>query len=140
MSILVAVAHLVGLVVAFSWMRRAAKHRQAMEDKLERWNTGWQEQRRWLAEFPDVVAALNHLKAHVDGRVGGADIYRTREQMRARLGYSDAMKCSAFVLQGTGPVTAKAAAARESDFRIKPSELSFAVSAGMVRPSDESPE
>ncbi len=140
MGILIAVAHAVGLVVAFSWMRRAAKHRRAMEDKLERWNTGWQEQRRWLAEFPDVVGALENLRCRADG-LEYTDIELVRKILRERrdkhmlppeimpLYVATYVSTGAWpTLHETGPVTAKAAAASESEFRV----------AGA--PSTESPE
>jgi hypothetical protein len=35
--------------------------------ELERWRVQWEEHRRWFAEFPSAAAALDHMKAEVDG-------------------------------------------------------------------------
>ncbi len=51
--------------------------------ELYRWRVYWEESRRWLAEFPDVADALEHLKAKAEG-AGGTDISNTRDAMRKR--------------------------------------------------------
>lgn len=35
--------------------------------ELERWHIQWHEHCRWFAEFPEAAAALDHMKADVDG-------------------------------------------------------------------------
>ena len=83
-------------IILFLALALVAFYREAMAFKrnadkagaeLERWRVGHSEAERWLAEFPDVAAALAHLKAKADGS-GGTDISRTREEMRRRRDWS----------------------------------------------------
>lgn len=57
--------------------------RDKAERKLDRWRTHWHESRRWLAEFPDVADALDHLKAVADG-TQGSSLSNLRDNMRRR--------------------------------------------------------
>ena len=34
--------------------------------ELHRWRVQWEEHRRWMAEFPEVSATLDHMKHSVD--------------------------------------------------------------------------
>jgi hypothetical protein len=48
-----------------SWIKwRIAKKEMA---ELEQWRIQWHEHRRWFAEFPEAAAALDHMKANVNG-------------------------------------------------------------------------
>lgn len=71
------------MIVLTAMHLRSVKKSRAERDELHRWRTCWEEQRRWLAEFPDVVAALEHLSAYADGR-GVANIADLRDVMRIR--------------------------------------------------------
>ena len=49
--------------------------------ELERWRVQWNEHRRWFAEFPSARAALDNMKAEVEGKpVEG--IYAIRDSLR----------------------------------------------------------
>jgi hypothetical protein len=77
--VLVLIAIAIGL-----WAMNVQRARlDAARAELDRWHIYWQESRRWLAEFPDVADALEHLYANATG-AGGTDIVRTREAMRKR--------------------------------------------------------
>lgn len=65
-----------------AWFAERAVIRREL-DELHRWRSGWSEAERWLAEFPDSAAALEHLKARAIG-AGGTDIVATRDAMRER--------------------------------------------------------
>ena len=124
MSILVAAAHVVGLVVALGWLVRVGRARDRMIAEIEelyRWRTGWEQARRWMDEFGEVAIALDHLQGFAYGREG-VDIVRTREKMRAHSYFVSPR--SWVVLNETGPVTAQAAAAREKEFRVDYKHLS----------------
>lgn len=78
---------LISLLV-FAWLAiqvilSVSREREELRAELNRWRVGWQEARRWLAEFPEVSTALEHLKDDAEG-TGGADISSTREAMRQR--------------------------------------------------------
>lgn len=74
------IATVIGTIRDLRFERR--KHRETL-DRLESWRRAWDNTDRWLAEFPDVEAALAHLKASAEGH-GGTNIMQTREAMRAR--------------------------------------------------------
>jgi hypothetical protein len=48
------------------WLRRLVAGREVAE--LERWRVECRQVRRWMAEFPDVCTALDHLEAFASGR------------------------------------------------------------------------
>lgn len=71
------------MIVLTAMHLRSVKQSRVEREELHRWRTCWEEERRWLAEFPDVVAALEHLSAYADGR-SVANIADLREAMRTR--------------------------------------------------------
>ena len=48
-----------------NWLKWMIAGKELSE--LERWRVQWQESRRWMAEFPDVATALDHMRAEVAG-------------------------------------------------------------------------
>lgn len=71
-------ALIVGAWSYIGWIRC-----QKAEREVERWRVYWHESRRWLAEFPDVADALDHLKAEADG-ADSSNIINLRDRMRRR--------------------------------------------------------
>lgn len=66
-----------------NWIKRKLAYMFASKelDELERWRVMAEEQRRWLAEFPDVAVALDNLIADSKG-LEGRSIHVVREEMR----------------------------------------------------------
>jgi hypothetical protein len=56
--------------------------------ELERWRAECAEARRWFAEFPGVVSALDYVKSAAF--VGGVDISKVRERMRTQRDFYEA--------------------------------------------------
>lgn len=67
------------------WLKRAIAWAVAHEDleELERWRVETQQVRRWMAEFPDVCTALDHLERFAMGRPYRG-LMEVREGMRNR--------------------------------------------------------
>jgi hypothetical protein len=63
------------------WLRRLVAGRELAE--LERWRVECRQVRRWMAEFPDVCTALDHLEAFASGR-HYRGLSEVREGMRNR--------------------------------------------------------
>lgn len=49
-----------------NWLKWKIASKEMAE--LERWHIQWDQHRRWLAEFPNVVAALDNLKEEAAAR------------------------------------------------------------------------
>lgn len=64
------------------WLKKIVAGRELVE--LERWRVESSYARRWLGEFPDVIAALDYLSAAAS--FGYGNISRVRDEMRARRG------------------------------------------------------
>lgn len=62
-----------------NWLKRLFASKEL--DELERWRVKAEEQRRWLAEFPEVAMALDNLIADGKG-MEGMHIQVLREKMR----------------------------------------------------------
>lgn len=48
-----------------NWLKWLIAKKEMHE--LERWRIEWEQHRRWLAEFPDIANALDHLQQEVSG-------------------------------------------------------------------------
>ena len=83
MATIIIILMLAPLLAAFMWIYSLQERLAKRTDELYRWRSAWEEHRRWLAEFPDVATALDHMQARAEG-TGGTDISRMREVMRAR--------------------------------------------------------
>lgn len=92
-----------------AWLRRAIAWLAARDDlqELERWRVEAQQVRRWMAEFPDVCTALDHLECFAYGHPYRG-LTEVREGMRNRRN------------AGLGPFTAAALTAPRT---MTPAEL-----------------
>lgn len=77
------------------WLKRLVAGREL--DELERWRVECGHTRRWLAEFPDVVSALDHLSAAA--AFGYGNISKLRDEMRVRMNQRLAMLAPVVMLE-----------------------------------------
>lgn len=63
------------------WLKWILAEKEMVE--LERWRVEWRSLRQWLAEFPEVAATLDHMKAEVCGEAS-MTVSDLRERLRSR--------------------------------------------------------
>lgn len=78
--IMVVIGYLACSVFRSGWLKQLRADRAEMH----RWRVNAEEARRWLAEFPDVAIALDHVMRCAAGVENPAFIADVRQAMRAR--------------------------------------------------------
>lgn len=61
------------------WLKWRVAPKEMAE--LDRWRIQWEEHRRWLAEFPEVAMALDHLRDTAEDKAS-TPIFVLRGEMR----------------------------------------------------------
>jgi hypothetical protein len=67
-------------------LRALHVHRASVQkklDELERWRWASQQAERWMAAYPDIAKALDHVRGTATGEEGYNDIGRVRDEIRA---------------------------------------------------------
>lgn len=106
------------------------RNRKQLFDNLEelhRWRVNAEEARRWLAEFPDVAIALDHVQRCAAGVENPEFIADVRERMRVRYQRRMEFLAPAYVpyVDVPSPAASACVAARtEDEFRVAYQHLS----------------